>query len=63
MKYLPVYTVILSIFVLTISIMFRSTVKETVYQVKTPSYVTNSLELTSDKQFIEVDRNGNVTIK
>jgi len=63
MKYLPLYTVIAVSVILTISIMGREPKKVTVYEVQTPSYIKNNLELTSDKQFIEVDQYGNVKIK
>ncbi len=65
MKYIPAYTVILTTFALLLAIMFRPVVKDTVYQVKqnVPSYIKNNLELTADSQFIEVEKNGNITIR
>lgn len=63
MKYLPLYTVIAVSVILTISIMGREPKKVTVYEPVAPSYIKNNLELTSDKQFIEVDQYGNVKIK
>ena len=63
MKYAPLYTALATVGVLVILLATRQPSKIAVYEAKTPSYLKNNLEFTSDKQFIEIDGHGNVTIR